>query len=332
MPSPMRHTTLVLLFPAFLPFIVDGALAQDQGAAPGVLERPVANPVVASPGYRRALANGTRTAQGVPGPNYWQQSAHYTIVARLDAAEKRLKGTTRILYRNASPDSLRELVVQLIQNFHRDDVSRIRTAEITGGYTISRVAAAGQVLEEVRRPNVPGYLMRQTNLLIVPPTPLGPRDSVVLELEWSFTIPQVGAGGRMGWNSDNFFFLAYWYPQMAVYDDVVGWQADPFLGQAEFYSGFAEYEVTLDVPEGWLVQGTGRLLNEREVLPDPIIRRLRQAEVSDTVVHVITEQDLGPGSATHQSPDGRLQWHFVADSVRDAAYSITRASLWDAVR
>jgi hypothetical protein len=254
-----------------------------------VLERPVANPVVASPEYRRALARGTRTEQGVPGANYWQQSAHYTIAARLDVAEKQLEGTTRILYRNESPDSLQRLVVQLIQNFHRDDVPRIRRGEITGGYTLSRVVAAGESLEAVRSASATGYRMRGTNLYIVPPAPVGPGDSVELDLAWSFTIPENGASGRMGWNSDDFFFLAYWYPQMAVYDDVVGWHTDPFQGQAEFYSGFAEYDVTLDVPEGWLVQGTGRLLNEREVLPEPIIRRLRQAEASDTVVHVITD-------------------------------------------
>jgi hypothetical protein len=297
-----------------------------------VLERPVANPVVASPEYRRALARGTRTEQGVPGANYWQQSAHYTIAARLDVAEKQLEGTTRILYRNESPDSLQRLVVQLIQNFHRDDVPRIRRGEITGGYTLSRVVAAGESLEAVRSASATGYRMRGTNLYIVPPAPVGPGDSVELDLAWSFTIPENGASGRMGWNSDDFFFLAYWYPQMAVYDDVVGWHTDPFQGQAEFYSGFAEYDVTLDVPEGWLVQGTGRLLNEREVLPEPIIRRLRQAEASDTVVHVITEQDFGPGSATLRGSEGRLRWHFVADSVRDAAYSITSASAWDVVR
>jgi hypothetical protein len=135
----------------------------------------------------------------------------------------------------------------------------------------------------------------------------------------------------MGWNSDDFFFLAYWYPQMAVYDDVGGWYTDPFLGQAEFYAGFAEYDVTLDVPQGWLVQGTGELMNEGEVLPDHIVERLRQAKASDTVVHVITEQDLAAGF-TRDGTGGRLRWHFSADSVRDAAYSITRASLWDVVR
>ncbi len=332
MPSPTRALMLALLLSACLPPLVNDTLAQTEGRVVRALERPVAKPVVPSPGYNRALMNGTRTAQGAPGPNYWQQSAHYTIAARLDVAEKRLEGTTRILYRNASPDTLPRLVVQLIQNFHRDDVPRIRAAEITGGYAISRVAAEGQSLDEVQSSSSTGYRIRGTNLFIVPSAPLAPRNSVVLEFEWSFKIPESGASGRMGWNSDDFFFLAYWYPQMAVYDDVVGWHTDPFLGQAEFYAGFAEYDVTLDVPEGWLVQGTGRLLNEREVLPDPILRRLRQAEASDTVVHVITQEDFGAGSATRQSADGRLRWHFVADSVRDVAYSITSASVWDVVR
>ncbi len=319
-----------LLCPFLLTF-ASQSNAQTLTRAVRALERPVANPVVATPGFRRAVERGTRTTEGVPGPNYWQQSAHYTIDAKLDVAEKRLEGVTRILYRNASPDSLRRLVVQLIQNFHRDDVPRIRAAEITGGYTISRVAVSGQALEETRPLRGPGYLVSRTNLLINPPAPVAPADSVVLELDWSYTIPQVGAGGRMGWNSDDFFFLAYWYPQMAVYDDVVGWHTDPFLGQAEFYAGFAQYDVKLDVPQGWLVQGTGELMNEREVLPDHVIQRLRQAESSDAVVHVITEEDLGP-DCTLAGQVGRLSWHFTADSVRDAAYSVTRASLWDVVR
>jgi hypothetical protein len=103
------------------------------------------------------------------------------------------------------------------------------------------------------------------------------------------------------------------------------------MGLAEFFSGFAEYDVTLDVPQGWLVQGTGELMNEQEVLQDNIIERLRQAEVSDTVVHVITEEDFATGG-TREGSQGRLLWHFAADSVRDAAYSITRASQWDVVR
>lgn len=324
-------TSVALLFSPLLLTLTTTAAAQEPRIPFRELKRPVANPVVVSPGFRRAIQKGTRTMDGVPGPNYWQQSAHYTIAARLDVDEKRLEGTTRISYHNASPDSLNRLVVQLIQNFHRDDVPRLSPAEITGGYTLSRVAVDGEALEEIQQPQGPGYRTSQTNLLINPPDPVAPGDSVVLDLAWSFKIPQNGAGGRMGWDSDNFFFLAYWYPQMAVYDDVVRWETDPFLGQSEFYDDFAEYDVTLDVPQGWLVQGTGELMNESAVLPDRIIQRLRLAEASDTVVHIVTEADLGP-DCTRTSTDGRLRWHFTADSVRDAAYAITHASLWDAVR
>ena len=319
------------LLPA-LPSPVSAQAPRPASRAPA-LERPVADTIVASPGYRRAVERGTRTTQGVPGPNYWQQSARYTIAARLDVPAKRLEGTTRIVYRNASPDSLRRLWVQVVQNFHREDALRHRPGEITGGTTFARVAVGGQILPAAEgQVRGPSYIRDGTNLLLLLPAPVAPRDSVVLEFDWSFRIPRVGAGGRMGWDSDNLVYLAYFYPQMAVYDDVVGWQTDDFLGQAEFYAGFAEYDVTLDVPEGWLVQGTGRLLNEREVLPDPIIERLRQGESSDTVVHVITERDFGPGRATRPGTDGRLRWHFAADSVRDVAYAVTRASLWDVTR
>lgn len=323
----------VLLLCSLLPALPNPVSAQASRPAPRApaLERPVANPIVAAPGYRRAVERGTRTTQGVPGPNYWQQSARYTIAARLDVPAKRLEGTTRIVYRNASPDTLRRLFVQLIQDIHREDAVRHYPTEVTGGYSFTRVAAAGRVLEVAQGgPRGPGYAVQMGSMFILPPAPVAPRDSILLEFDWSFRVPQ--RGGRMGWNGDDLFFLAYFYPQMAVYDDVVGWQTDPFMGVAEFYSGFAEYDVTLDVPHGWVVQGTGRLLNEREVLPETIIRRLRQAEASDSVVSILTEQDFGPGRATLESPDGRLRWHFAADSVRDVAYSVTRASRWDAVR
>ena len=326
----MTLTTPSLAVLLALGFAPTRGFAQTPRPAGRALERPVANPITYPQGYRRALAGGTRTAQGVPGPNYWQQWARYTIAARLDVVAKRLEGTTRIVYRNNSPDSLRQLVVQLIQDYHRTDAARIQTAPITGGYTFTRVAAAGQVLQEAQ--GGPGYYRDPTNLYVGLPAALAPYDSVVLELDWSFTVPRRGAARRMGWNGDEVFVLAFWYPQMAAYDDVVGWEADPFLGNSEFYDGFADYDVTLDVPEGWLVEGTGRLVNESEVLPDAVVQRLRAAEASDTVVHVLTEQDFGPGRATRTGADGRLRWHFAADSVRDVAYSVTRTSRWDVVR
>jgi len=159
-----------------------------------------------------------------------------------------------------------------------------------------------------------------------------PRDSVAIEIDYGFVIPQGGASNRMGWNEDNLIYLAYWYPQMAVFDDVNTWQTDQYLGRAEFYMGYGNYRVDLDVPEGWTVMGTGELTNADEVLPPTILERLRASETSDDVVHILTPEDFGPGRATRTSDSGRLTWTFVADSVRDVAYSFTRASRWDAAR
>ncbi len=329
----IRPSAAILLLSCLLPA---AAQAQSAPASPRPLERPVPNPITIPQNYRRALALGTRTAQGVPGRNYWQQWARYTVNARLDVDGKRLTGTTRIVYRNDSPDTLRQVWVQTLQNFHRPEAPRHTSAEMTGGYTFTRVAAQGRTLQPpTDRTNGiqgPAYFETGTSMVLVLPSALVPRDSAILEFDWSFRIPQRGIGARMGWNGDDFFWLAYFYPQMAVYDDVVGWQRDDFLGSGEFYAGFADYDVTLDVPQGWLVQGTGRLLNEGEVLPDAIVGRIRAAEASDTVVHVITEQDFGAGKATRTAADGRLRWHFAADSVRDVAYTVTRASRWDVVR
>lgn len=307
-------------------------------AARPALERPIPYPVVAPPEFQRAVAKGTRTTTGVPGANYWQQYARYRTSARLDVPTKTLSGTTRIVYLNRSPDTLRVVYLQTLQNFHTAGAPKLDAGEVTDGMRFTRVAAAGQVLQPLvpRRMLTPGqgaaYRITGTTMAVRPAQAVLPRDSVALDFDWSFKIPQQGIGGRMGWDRDNLFYLAYWYPQMAVYDDVVGWQTDAFLGMNEFYDGFADYDVTLDVPEGWLVSGTGELANAADVLPDAVLQRLRQAEASDTVVHVLTADDLGPGKTTKPSPDGRVRWHFTADSVRDVAYAVTSASLWDAAR
>ena len=309
-------------------------------AAPAraALERPIPYPVVPPVDFRHAVAKGTRTTTGSPGPNYWQQYARYRTSARLDVPAKTLSGTTHIVYLNRSPDTLRVLYVQTLQNFHTQDAPRQGPAELTGGMQFTRVAAAGQTLPPVpsqtpgsRAPQA-AYRVRATTMAIRPPQAVLPHDSIVLDFDWSFKIPQAGIGGRMGWDRDNLFYLAYFYPQMAVYDDVVGWQTDAFLGTSEFYDGFADYDVTLDAPEGWLVSGTGELANAGDVLPDAVLQRLRQAEASDSVVHVITADDFGAGKTTKPSADGRVRWHFTADSVRDVAFAVTAASLWDAGR
>ena len=298
--------------------------------APLVAQRPLPYPVVPPLEFQRALAKGTRSQTGEPGPNYWQQWTRYEIRATLTPDAKRLSGNQRVVYYNRSPDTLGFLYLHLYQNLHAPGVPRNEPAEVTGGVQLESVAANGQALAAAP-PGRPGYRVDGTVMRLTPARPVAPKDSILLEIAWRFQVPQQSAG-RMGWNGDNLFFIAYWYPRVAVYDDVVGWQADPYLSSAEFYDGYGDYDFTVDVPEGWVVLGTGELQNPAEVLPDAVAARLRDAEQSDQVISILGPGDLGPGKATRTSPTGRLTWRYRAQGVRDVAFSATNASLWDAAR
>ncbi|MEJ2239610.1 MAG: M1 family metallopeptidase [Gemmatimonadales bacterium] len=296
--------------------------------------RPIPYPVVPPADFRAAIEAGTRTPTGEPGPNYWQQWTDYTLRAKLLPEEKRLEGSARIVYHNRSPHTLPGLALHLLQNLDAEGAMRNRPAEeITGGIQLHRVAAAQQELTELTGPDQEtGYGVDGTVLAIKLAQPVAPGDSIDVEIDWAFTIPQEGASGRMGWSRDNMFHIAYWYPQMAVLDDVVGWQTDEFLGNAEFYFGFGSYDVTIEAPQGWLVIATGELTNAEEVLTQQVVQRYRRAHDSDNVVHVITATDLENGTATNESDSGFLSWHFRSDTVRDVAFSATKESLWDAAR
>lgn len=305
-------------------------LARGQSTTP-LPERPIPYPVRPSPQFLAAVEAGSRALDGRPGPEYWQQSARYEIDARVDPAAKRVEGTTRIVYRNRSPRPLAVLRLRLVQNYHAEGAPRHDPAEVTGGYEVSRIALDGvEVSDTASRP--PRAEPAGTILRLWLPRAIAPGDSATLDLAWSYAIPKAGANGRMGWNGDDLVYLAYWFPQMAVFDDVVGWQEDPFLGRAEFYADFADYDVRITTPEGWVVTGTGELVNAEETLAPSVLERLRRAEGSDVVVHVLTADDLGPGRSTRTSEDGELTWHHRATRVRDVAYALTRASLWDAAR
>ena len=299
-------------------------------SAPLVAQRPIPYPVVPPLEFQRALAKGTRSQTGEPGPRYWQQWTRYDIRASLAPDTKRLSGTERVVYFNRSPDTLGFLYLHLYQNLHAPGVPRNEPAEITGGVQLGSVTVNGQALA-AGAPGRPGYRVSGTIMRLTPPRPVAPGDSIVLDLAWEFQVPRESAG-RMGWNGDDLFFVAYWFPRMAVYDDVVGWHTDPYLSSAEFYDGFGDYEYAVEVPEGWVVLGTGELQNPAEVLPDAIADRLRRAEQSDQVISILGPGDLGPGKATRPSPTGRLSWRYRAQRVRDVAFSATSASLWDAAR
>jgi hypothetical protein len=316
--------------PAPAPSEVATPAVGSREADPGPRARPVPYPVPMPPEFRSALDAGTRTVSGAPGASYWQQWAEYRIRATVDVDARSLRGSQVVRYHNRSPDALPVLVVNLNQNYHAEGVERARSAEVTGGKAVDRVAVDGLALEATTSSRAPGWLVDGTLMYVVLPSPLPPGGVTELTMDWAFTLPQAGAGGRMGYSGDDLLYLGYWYPHLAVYDDVGGWHAEPFRGNAEFYSNFGRYTIEVDAPAGWLVASTGRLVNETEVLRPEVVDRLRRAESGDDVVRVV--EHGGAAVATHAPTGGRLIWRFEADSVRDVAFAVMRDHAWDATR
>lgn len=301
-----------------------------KSASNSTFERPIPYPIELPENFAEAVKQGTRTESGKPGSSYWINSAEYAINLTLNTAEKKASANEKISYINNSPDSLRQLVLNLNLNQHKKGAIRNELAEATDGMPIHSVKVNGNsYTDSVRTGN--RYRIYGTVMTIFLQDGLATGDSVHLELAWDFQIPKEGASGRMGWSEDNLFYLAYFYPQMAVYDDVIGWHADQFQGTAEFYADFANYTVSISAPSEWVVLGTGNLVNGQQVLSDTVYNRMIRGHQSDSVVHVITQDDFGI-NATKGKVGEMLTWTFDAQKVRDVAFSITKSSLWDATR
>jgi hypothetical protein len=279
---------------------------------------------------------------GVPGSAYWIQHARYAITATLDPARHRLEGREHVVYLNHSPDSLRQIAVYLRQNVFAAGSPRREFAPVTGGVTVSSVTLEGRRLvaeggsaampvpAPPKEPPEPGqYAIHGTVMWIPLSQALRPADSVELEFAWSYAPPPAPADGREG-REGHVYFMGYWYPQVAVYDDVNGWVTDPYLLEAEFYMDPADYDVRVTVPHGWVVGATGTLRNPDAVLSAAARDSLARARASGRVIRILTP---GPGAGRALAPGGRVAtWHFTASAVRDFAWGTSDQYAWDATR
>jgi hypothetical protein len=297
--------------------------------------RPIPGPVYEIPAFSRAVERGTRTRSGQPGASNWVQYARYRIDARLDAANALLEGSESVAYLNNSPDTLSSVAVYLRQNVFAPASPRRSAVPITGGVKLRRVAVQGKAVQPaassraLRSMNGGGYTVDGTVMWIRLPSPLLPRDSTRLEIAWSFSPAPSPSDGREGREGKSLYFLGYWYPQMAVYDDVNGWVTDPYLNGAEFYMDMSDYDVRITVPHGWPVGATGTLVDSQSVLSGQTMQRLARARTTREPVHVLTAADRASGAAFVRGGKDAT-WHFVANDVRDFAWGTSDRYNWDA--
>jgi hypothetical protein len=319
-----------------------GATATPSAATPRTASAPFANIVydrtgvgdtsVFAPLQLRA-ANQYRSGSGAPGPDYWQNRADYDIKASLDTTSKSLSGSLRMKYTNNSPDTLRFIWMQVEQNAFKDKSlnsyifpqdSRFGARGFEGGDVIDRfdqVLAGGRHVALKTRPN-------ETVMKVDLVEPLAPGKSATFDVAWHFLVPEHGAD-RMG-RDGSLYELAQWYPRVNVYDDVRGWNTEPYLGQGEFYLEYGDYTVEITVPSGYIVASTGTLTNPTAVLTPAQIARLARAKTSATPVNIVTLDEIRSGAARPKTSSATLTWKFAAKNVRDVAWAASPEYLWDA--
>lgn len=278
-----------------------------------------------------------RTAQGAPGPGYWQQRADYDIEVSLDPAEHMVRGAEVITYTNDSPDELPFLWIQLEQNLFEPgsrgalinsaDRARWRGSFAGGGLRLGEVAVVQDGDRYVPDVRVEGTRMRVG--LARPMMPAG--DQLRIEVTWSFVVPEYGADrmGRLRTERGWVYELAQWYPRMYVYDDVHGWNHMPYLGQGEFYLEYGDFDVEITAPRDFVVVAGGELLNPEEVLTREQLGRYRRAAASAETVRIIRPEEVGAPESRPQGA-GPLTWRYRMESARDFSWAASRAFIWDA--
>ncbi|WP_426260725.1 M1 family metallopeptidase [Sphingomonas sp. DC1100-1] len=277
--------------------------------------------------------NRYRSANGLPGPDYWQNRADYQLRVTLDPVAKTIAGTATITYTNNSPDTLDVLWLQIDQNLYRPG-SRGGMARggAAGGHTDGMTLDAVGVAVGTGKAVSVTPLVSDTRAQLRLPTALAPHAKAVVTIRYHYTIPGEW-GGRTSWGRSRdgeIYDIAQWYPRMAVYDDIRGWDTAPYLAQ-EFYLEYGDFDYWVTLPASMVMAGSGELMNPREVLTPTQAARLDAARRSDTTVPIRSVAEIGdPASRPRKART--LTWHYRMQNTRDVAFSASSAFAWDAAR
>ena len=286
----------------------------------------------------------TRSASGQPGAEYWQNSADYKLTAKLDEKNNEITGTGIITYTNNSPDKMAFVWMNLDQNLFKADSRGSAIVPMTG----SRNGAQGQIFEgghKIKSVKVittlkgkateteAKYVITDTRMQVFLPQGLNAKGgSVKIKIDFSFIAPFEGSD-RMGvleTKNGKIFTIAQWYPRMCVYDDVRGWNTNPYLGAAEFYLEYGDFDVSITAPSNHIVVASGELLNPTAVYSTVEQSRLAQAKQSDKTVFIRTAEEVASLSKTAATTT--KTWNYKIKNSRDFSWSSSASFILDAAK
>jgi len=291
------------------------------------------------PTFNPTAGNEFRSANGAPGPGYWQNSADYLIHATLSEKDTTITGDVTITYTNNSPDKLDYVWLQLDQNLFNKASRGVAATPVSGdrfdakgfdgGFRIARVSITYKGKTYEVQP-----VITDTRMHVRLNSPMLPKgDKIDIKVDFSFEIPAQGADrlGRLYTKNGVVYEIAQWYPRMCVYDNIEGWNTLPYMGLGEFYCEYGNYEYYITAPAEMIVYGSGDLQNAAQVLTAEQIKRLSLAANSDKTITIVSADEIGK-AAMRPTTKGNLTWHFTMKNTRDVAWAASKALVWDAAK
>ena len=282
-----------------------------------------AQPLYMPRNIEQAYKKGSRASNGLPGNKYWQNYGRYDITVTAAPPDRTIKGTEQITYINNSPDTLNELVIKLILNIHKPAALRytdVSEAYLTQGIQVDGVSINGKTAAW----EDPEYHFTWQGLRL--PNRLLPHDSLKVSFNWYYEISL--QSNREGMIDSTTYFLAYFYPRIAVYDDYYGWDRLDFTDQQEFYNDFNDYTLHVKVPDNYIAWATGTLQNTDQVLQPAVSKKLKESMQSDAIVSIASASELAGKKITVHQPENT--WTWTADHIPDVTVGISNHFAWDA--
>ena len=286
------------------------------------------------PQFYPYTGNDFRSASGEPGPKYWQNRADYRINCTLDTTSHTVSGDVEITYTNNSPDRLKFLWLQLDQNIYQKDSRGSATTTQTGGRWANNAFTKGYQIKSVTIDNAKAvntkYTITDTRMQVWLPEALkAGGGKTKLSINFSFEVPQYGTDrmGRLSTKNGVVYEIAQWFPRLAVYDDLQGWNVLPYIGAGEFYLEYGDISFNVTVPNGIAVVGSGELLNPQECYTPAQYKKFNEAKNSNKTVVIRSETDIAAAPKK-----GNTTWKFKIENTRDVAWAASKAFIVDAAR
>lgn len=272
-----------------------------------------------APEFQKTYQKETRNVNGKPGKNYWQNTSKYDLNVDFNPVSRLLKGKVQVTYTNNSPDTLKEIWFKLYPNLYKIGTPRktkFAESDLGEGVAIEKMAANGKPISD--------FKIDGTNMTVSVPAVM-PGKTISFAIDYSYTLNK-GSHMRTGQVDEGSHFVAYFFPRIAVYDDVDGWNKFPYTGAEEFYNDFDQFNASIKVPGGYGVWATGDLKNPSEVFQKDIVSRMLSAEKNDAVIDVITDKDLADKKVTQ--PNAFNTFKFEAKNVTDFVFALSDHYLW----